>query len=179
MLLSVLVLTVPERPDPPVIRHLCEQATALPVEILWLGDNRRRSIGAKRQAMLDFARGDYVSFIDDDDDVAADFVESILEAAASEPSVITFDAEIRRDGKPICLVRHRAGWENEAYSPDKTEIRRAAWHTHAWRQSIALSRAFSDSSWSEDWEWAGALQDEGMANAVHIDKVLHFYTYRG
>jgi glycosyltransferase involved in cell wall biosynthesis len=35
-----------------------------------LFDNRARSIGAKRQALADIARGKYIAFCDDDDDVA-------------------------------------------------------------------------------------------------------------
>lgn len=177
-MLSVLILTVPERRNPPVIRHLCDQARDRPVEILWLGDNRRRTIGAKRQLLLNMAERTYVSFIDDDDDVAPDFVEQILAVAVnSDPNVITFDAEIMHS--PPCIVRHGAGWENEEYAVGKTEIRRAAWHTHAWRRSLALTRRFPDTSWGEDWEWASALQNEGAKNSVHIDKVLHYYTYRG
>ena len=41
-------------------------------------DNKRRSVGSKRNCLLDSAHGEYVSFIDDDDEVATDYVDKIL-----------------------------------------------------------------------------------------------------
>ena len=40
------------------------------IEHLVLLDNRMRSIGAKRQALVDIARGDFIAFVDDDDDIS-------------------------------------------------------------------------------------------------------------
>ena len=50
------------------------------VELLVLIDNKKRTLGAKRNEMIGLAKGEYVVFIDDDDLVSEDYVESILEA---------------------------------------------------------------------------------------------------
>ncbi len=50
------------------------------VEHLVIFDNCKRSVGLKRQACLDIARGDYIAFVDDDDDISADYISRIREA---------------------------------------------------------------------------------------------------
>jgi hypothetical protein len=92
MILSILTPTIPSRMysdkgytmeleclQQKIERQIGGQA----VEHLILSDNRKRSIGAKRQALLDIARGQYIAFVDDDDDIADGYVEELLAAAAS------------------------------------------------------------------------------------------------
>jgi glycosyltransferase involved in cell wall biosynthesis len=70
-LLSILVPTVPSRVAtmfPKAIQAILGQITDhKEVELLGLFDNKARTTGAKRNALLDIARGEYVVFIDDDD----------------------------------------------------------------------------------------------------------------
>ena len=85
MLWSILITAIPERYHSvqPLLHNLLEkQAVArMPdVELLYLMDNRRRPVGAKRNDMLAMAKGEYVSFIDDDDEVSVDYVQKIYRA---------------------------------------------------------------------------------------------------
>ena len=78
-LLSILISAIPSRWE--MARKLFEGLTRVAdqrVEVLLLFDNKRRSVGEKRQALLDIARGEYVTFIDDDDLVAPGYVSEIL-----------------------------------------------------------------------------------------------------
>jgi Glycosyl transferase family 2 len=82
MIWSILIAGIPERyhvVHPLLLSLLEHQAVArMPdVELLYLLDNRRRSVGAKRNALLGAATGEYVSFVDDDDQVANDYVQKI------------------------------------------------------------------------------------------------------
>ena len=49
------------------------------VEIIVATDNRDMSTGAKRNKLIVFAHGKYVSFVDDDDSVNGYYVEEIIE----------------------------------------------------------------------------------------------------
>ena len=85
MLWSVLISGIPERYHTvqPLLFSLLETQSAarIPdIELCYLLDNKRRTVGAKRNALLDMARGEYVSFIDDDDLVATDYVQRIHRA---------------------------------------------------------------------------------------------------
>jgi hypothetical protein len=74
--LSILTPAVPSRIFQ--LQKLCfeleGQIKGLPVEHLALLDNKRRTVGEKRDALLRAARGRYVAFVDDDDDVSDDYV---------------------------------------------------------------------------------------------------------
>jgi len=67
--LSILILTVPERKGKmdAIIEDLNFQIGTLPVEFLWLGDNKRRTVGEKRNNLHYLANGTWLQFLDDDD----------------------------------------------------------------------------------------------------------------
>ena len=104
MLWSILIAAIPERfhSVQPLLYSLLESQSVarMPnVELLYLMDNRRRSVGAKRNDLLAAARGDYISFIDDDDEVATDYVQRIHRAIV----------ETRKTEAPadvICFEQH-------------------------------------------------------------------------
>ena len=52
------------------------------VEFLVMSDSGQMSIGQKRNMLLMQSKGEYVSFVDDDDMVPSDYVERILEATS-------------------------------------------------------------------------------------------------
>ena len=43
-------------------------------------DNKKRSVGEKRQDLLNLAKGQYLVFIDDDDRISDDYISSIIQA---------------------------------------------------------------------------------------------------
>lgn len=68
--LSILIPTVPRRKA-----HLERLLATLEpqltdeVELLVLMDNKKSLIGSKRQKMIDISQGEYIVFIDDDDEI--------------------------------------------------------------------------------------------------------------
>ena len=78
--LSILTPTIPGREKQllELTEKIQKQIGDLPVEHLSLCDNRKRSIGAKRQSLVDIAQGKYIAFCDDDDDISDDYVEETL-----------------------------------------------------------------------------------------------------
>jgi hypothetical protein len=85
--LSVLVCHLPSRDA--LLQRLLDglgpQLTGRSAEILINTDDGRKSIGLKRNELLERARGRYVAFVDDDDTVAADYIAQILAALAATP----------------------------------------------------------------------------------------------
>jgi len=179
-LLSILVAGTPSRVESfalPLIRRLEAQAVGLPVEILYLLDNKMRSVGGKRQALLDIARGDYVAFCDDDDAVEHDYIREILGAInLSRPDVVTFD-QLADIGGYIGIVHCRLGQAEECFAPSPHVTPRDAWHFHAWRRSLAQCCKFPDLMDGEDYAWAKQARTLAKSE-VHLDKVLHRYTFR-
>jgi hypothetical protein len=84
-LLSILVCGLYERgliyhSDEGPIYELTKQAEGKPVQLITLYDNRVWTVGQKRNRLLWMAEGEYLTFVDDDDEVAGDYVDTLLGA---------------------------------------------------------------------------------------------------
>ncbi len=177
--LSILTPAVPSRL--PRLAHLIasieRQSAGLPVEHLVLLDNKRRTVGEKRDALLRTARGLYVAFVDDDDAVAEDYVPAILAAAEERPDVITFWEETTVNGI-VGHIHFQLGQPDEDFRPIEEGItRRNAWHVCAWRRVIAVQSSFPPTSWGEDRAFAIPLCHLPHLREVHIPRILRFYRH--
>jgi hypothetical protein len=80
---SILIPTIPGREKglaqllDSLREKLARVAPTLRYEVCLSFDNREMSIGVKRQKLLEMAKGKYLSFIDDDDDVTDAYVEDL------------------------------------------------------------------------------------------------------
>lgn len=175
--LSVLVPSIPSRFDKfqRIFAKLQNQADGRDVEILGLFDNKKRSIGLKRDALVQASVGRYVAFVDDDDNISPDYILRILQAMQTDPDVITFKQNCIVDGEQ-CLVDFDLNHaENEEFTPGGS-IKRLPFHVCAFRGDIARKYHFPDSMYGEDWEWCvQVLQD--VKTQHKIDEVLHIYIY--
>lgn len=176
MILSILTPTIPgrEKQLQALQQKIEVQIRGQAVEHLILSDNRTRSIGAKRQALLDIARGQYIAFVDDDDDISDNYVEELLKAAASGADVITFLQGATYNGQES-VVDFQLGQGDHSYEPSGI-TNRDAWHVNAWRRSRVAHCQFGESNYGEDLTWC--QQARRMAETtVHIPKILHFYRH--
>ena len=186
ILLSILTASIPERADKleMLTEKIAEQIGDLPVEHLVFLDNRKRTIGAKRDALLRIARGTFVAYVDDDDTVSPDYVASLVnainhailptESPNDQVDVITF-AQFARVNEAAAKIVFGLRQENQPFIPD-TEVLRAAWHVCAWRRSVAILSHFPESNYGEDWAFAEPLNRIARAS-IHLDKVLHYYRF--
>ena len=183
-LLSILIPSIGERRDraAALFDKLAAQQSAgnLPVEILQLTDNRRRSVGLKRQALLDSARGRFIAFVDDDDDVSDDYVPRLLQAIQTHPDaeVITFDQAATYNGKPF-TVHFQLGAKDENLildGPDDQVITRGPWHVCAWRREKIRHCQFLDTNYGEDAAWVRQARQH-VTRGHHIPRVLHHYRH--
>ena len=156
----------------------------LAVEHLVFLDNKRRTVGEKRDALLRAARGDYVAYVDDDDDVSEDYVKELLDAIdrLNPPDVITFlqKATVNRES---AIIEFKLGNQNEPFKVDPQfsfaggrRVRRNAWHICAWRRELAIGSHFPPINYGEDWAFAEPLCAIAQTE-IHIPKILHYYRH--
>jgi hypothetical protein len=176
MKLSILTPAVPSRLSQ--LEALCSelgrQIGGSPAEHLTLIDNKRRTVGEKRDALLRAARGAYVAYVDDDDWISQDYIASLLTAIEHGPDVVTF-RQVAAVNEQVAEVEFRLGRANEPFR-DGATIRRAAWHVCAWRRSLAILSRFPASSYGEDWAFAAPLNAIAKTEE-HIPRVLHYYKH--
>lgn len=148
------------------------------IEVLMLMDNKKRSIGYKREALKNQSIGDYFMFVDDDDDLLS--VDEIYQAAQQETvDVITFKQKCRNnDGSDFVVNFSIHNKEVETTNDGKgryLDMNRPPFHVCAWNKKFK-KYSYPDVSYGEDWAWV----QKALANAkteIHIDKVLHSYNF--
>jgi len=174
-LLSILTPAVPRRIHTlaSLSSELETQIGDLPVEHLILVDNKRRTVGEKRDALLRAARGRYVAFVDDDDWINPGYINHILAAIKHEPDVITFLQRAYVDDAES-TVEFRLGNPNNPFNRGGVTLRNA-WHVCAWRRSIAICSKFPATNYGEDWSFAAPLCAIPNLQAIHIPYALHEY----
>jgi glycosyltransferase involved in cell wall biosynthesis len=186
---SVLILSVIERID--MASKLFKKLESIckfdNVEILILMDNRKLSIPDKRNSLLDIANGDYIAFLDDDDDVFNDYFDYIVPKCMEQKyDVITFNQycnvngfefEVTFDyGNPVEGVDYNFLSKNPNY-----KIKRPPWHLCVWKSDIAKSEKFLEvrnqyNESCEDAVWIETLNKK-IKTHYKIDKTLHKYLY--
>jgi len=174
--LSILVCSLLERRTKFLDRLLTKletQASGKSVEILVISDNAKRTIGQKRNDAISMAKGKYISFIDDDDIISDEYVDSILEEINKNDSdVIVFDAVISFDGINPKLVKYGKEYE---YSEKPEAYYRLPNHLMVHKRSN-ITQQFKDLKTGEDDEWAERMLPRIVTQA-RINKVLYYYEY--
>ena len=183
-LLSILIPSIPSRFEShlfPLWKELQRQCNesmyGSRVEILILSDNKHRSIGSKRQALLNLAQGDYIAFMDDDDKPNEKYIinflyETIRNSIKSD--VITFNQHVSINGELYPLTFKFGHEVNE--EPNKDGFTRPPWHVCFWRRDVVQHCTFPNSNYGEDWAWAEQANKKAKTSH-HIDEFMMTYVY--
>lgn len=170
---TIAILTIPERAQDFVrIKAMLDYQIAdhRGIEVL-VADQKKMSIGEKRQWCLDNATGEYFNFIDDDDLIAHDYIDTILPLLDGQVDYIGFQLQHYSDGsksKPTYhSLKHDDWWE------DGDGYYRNVSHLNPIKLSIAREGRF-DRDYAEDYSWAMQVKPETQK---YIDKPMYFYFY--
>lgn len=137
-------------------------------------DDKRRSIGLKRDALVQTAKGKYLCFVDDDDDVAAAYVDTLLKLSESNADVLCFRSLLRM-GAESRIVDFSIYNENEQVSSAKI-VRRRPFPVCAFKTEMARRVRFKDVNYSEDWDWSKRVL-KTVKTEAKTRKVLHIYNH--
>lgn len=148
------------------------------VEVVIYWDNFEAGLGAARQALLDDARGRWVSFVDDDDEVPGYFVDKVMGALATDPDYVGWRQQLYVDGradKPTFhSLRHDRWWD------DRYGYYRHVSHLNPIRTDMARLGRF-DRRVPEDADWAeqvhARISRRPNLREVFIDEVMYLYRY--
>lgn len=176
--LSILIPSIPSRflMATRAYNRLLELIGDKNIEILLLSDNKKRSIGYKREALKNISHGKYFMFVDDDDQLLS--IEEIYEATFTDVDVIDFKVRCYNNDGSEYIVTQRIGNEVEHTNDGKgnyLDLNRPPFHICAWNRKFK-KYSYPDISYSEDWEWL--KQCYPTANTEYfIDKVLFSYNF--
>jgi len=164
---DILIATIPHRHE-----RLCALLAGLDRQmqpgagVRLYRDNLEHGIAAKRQALLESSAADYVSFVDDDDEIAPDFVPRVMQALAAGPDYVGFTVKVSSpEAPPVAYhsLRYQC-WINGA-----PVLLRDISHLNPVRRELALRVRF-DGPYGEDGRWADEMRAAGhLRTEVTID----------
>src|SRR5579859_8076415 len=101
-----------------LLNHLSRQTVAHPgrVSVLVDRDNGETPVGRKRSRLLQASTANYISYVDDDDWVADDYITRIMLALTEQPDAVGFLLAYSKDGqvqKAAIHSRHISHWHED------------------------------------------------------------------
>ncbi len=145
-------------------------------------DNKEKTIGEKRDLLYEIAKGKYSWQIDDDDDIADNAIELILNAIQSNPEVdcITFEEYVNVDGREY---KSNHSLTYSSWYGDGSRLLHDGFHYHrspffkdVIKTSIAQSVPVPHIRYAEDVEWSEELHKH-LATEIHISQPLYRYIH--
>jgi glycosyltransferase involved in cell wall biosynthesis len=181
MKLSILMLSIPTRfaMMQKLYTKILNQIGNEDIEILCLIDNKKRTIGDKRNDLVVAARGEYLTFIDDDDDVCDNYISELVIGMKSKSDVIVFNETASFNGENSFTVTPGKEYQNEharKVNGRWVDIRRKPWHWCLWKSSIAKTERVPDMNNGEDELWCRRLLPK-IQTQHRINKILRIYRF--
>lgn len=183
MKLSILIPTVHNRRNtflPRILDQVYSQYDKLTpekqkeVEILVLMDNKTIMLGEKRNMMVEQAQGEYVVFIDDDDRIAGNYIDSILSATSEDKDVITFKVEVSLNNNTPKICHYSKSYERDYNDADN--YYRLPNHICAVKKNIAEMVLFPSIAYGEDAGYSKKLKSL-LKSEVKINEILYYYDF--
>lgn len=145
------------------------------IQVIIYWNNFEKPISVVRQTLLDSARGEYISFIDDDDEVPPYYCQEIYKRLDGV-DYIGFKMQFFKDGvlqKPVIHSLENAGW----FEDDSGFYRRATFLNPV-RRDLASQCRFDVGTYAEgvaeDIAWADQLSP--LLKTEHfIDRDMYMY----
>jgi len=188
--LSILMLSIPNRLDKYKTlqdKLLGQIGDREDVEVICLIDNKSFHIYEKRNELLDMARGKYITFLDDDDDVADEYIEETTRVIeqSEEWDVIAFDQMCYLDGKKCRVFTDLRNPHEPVRLKNENEYHdclRPPYHWCLWKRELAQTEKFvahyhpQTGQSCEDIHWLSRLYPKCLRQ-YKIDRALHIYRW--
>jgi glycosyltransferase involved in cell wall biosynthesis len=146
------------------------------VEILTLSDNGQMTIGAKRNELMAMANGDYICFVDDDDEVAPNYIKVLMEGIKRDVDVVQLNGIITTNGTNPKRFEHSLKYNEYKTKPELYE--RYPNHLNCIKHELVNYIKFQDINMGEDTIWATTVKNLGVLKTEYShDEILYYYKY--
>jgi len=176
MILSILIPSIPRHKElfDKLITELLRQCDGLGKKIEIVTNENNGTVGAKRQDLLKTAKGEYIVFIDADDEISENYIASIMTALKSKPDCVGIKGIMTTNGhlkKEWAISKDYQQWSevNGVYL-------RHTNHLAPVKRSIALQVGFPNKTHGEDYDYSMGLR--GLLHTeVKIEHGIYHYKY--
>jgi len=189
IILSILIPTIPERANmfSELFDEVHRQTTYMKTWHPTLGDveiivddspkflDGGLSIGKKREALVKRAEGKYLCFLDDDEKIAPNYIETLVRLCDKGQDICTFRNITKTDTYWTVIDMSIHYLVNDQATPNFI-VRRKPWHICPVRTEFAKLHGFIDTSYGEDWTWMEMVLTHCTTESK-IDAVIHEYNH--
>lgn len=145
-------------------------------------DKSDKTIGAKRNKLLDKAQGKYLCFIDSDDWVSPGYLKLIMEGIESDPDCVSLKGVMTTDGHSPEIFEHSLkylAWRtNRNAGINDVKYERFPNHLNAIRSDIAKQFRFPEKNFGEDHSWSTIVFKSGLLKKeAYIPEVIYEYRF--
>jgi hypothetical protein len=210
--LTIGIATIPKRMFddrflPRIVNKLLFQiGDRKDVELIILGDNKKITVGKKRDRLIQMAQGEFVVLIDDDDDVSEDYIKTVCNIIEKHPNIDVIshaqkaiidgdewvvDFSLAHDRTPP--LEQLSHWYQDGFVDDPENPGTQIWKANGviggkrickrppfpvcpFRTELAKQVRFIDFNSAEDVCWARKMW-ELCKKEYKTDKQLHIYIW--
>lgn len=183
MMLSILIPTLESRAnflqrvyfnlEGQIKRHGLEHE----VEILLHQDKGEKTVGTKRNELVERAQGKYVCHVDDDDDVSPFYVNTIFKACQQDKDCVSMVGLITTNGQNQKRFTHSLKYTT--YFEQNREYFRPPNHLNPIKKVIAEKFKFPEKNFGEDTDWAMTVCNaKAITSEAVVNVPLYYYLYR-
>lgn len=179
---TIGILTLPQRKNKlnnllNLLSHNTSFMTARKLEIIVNSDSGQKTVGKKRNEILESARGKYISFIDDDDLVSDNYIIKILNKLKTNLyDGIGFYGMYYVSGVKTMLFNH-ANKNNGNYKINEIQYRPLN-HLNPVRTDIARKIKFPEKNYGEDSDYSDKLLESKLITSEYnFDDIMYHYLF--
>jgi glycosyltransferase involved in cell wall biosynthesis len=160
--------------------ELCAQILPYAGTIELLSDDRMHiSVGQKRNELLQKAQGEYVCFIDDDDDITDDYIKLVMEGIETGKDCMSLRGVYICDGVDGGIFEHSIRYKKwETVEGKEVKYLRYPNHLNTIKASIAKKFKFPEKNHGEDYDWSTVIHKSELIQTEHyIDDIMYYYQF--
>jgi hypothetical protein len=147
-------------------------------ELISFCDDKKYSIGYKRNELLRLSQGQYVAFIDDDDEIGPQYFEHAITGISKGVDACGLTGIITEDGQNPKKFVHSFLYDHW-FEKDGVYYRNNN-HLNVVKRSIAIQMKFPETNMGEDHDYSKQLQRSGLIATEYWDQeeIIYYYEYR-
>lgn len=160
-----------------IAEKITTQIQGRPVQFLYLGDNKSMSVGEKRNHLLNMAKGQRITFVDDDDQITDNYVDKLLEYCKLDFDCVAIGVRFTRDLETESIYDYSFKSNINTRDPNRGGMRiygRMPDHLCLWKKEIAQRCVFPERNIGEDHAWAEAQLLKGYSLHITEDIIYHY-----
>ena len=147
------------------------------VEVIIDVDNGEKTVGHKRNDLVKKSRGEFVAFVDDDDEIPANYAETVLQALRGCPDTVTH-CELWgtiSTGEILHKFHHSTRYSQWSTGPVDGIYQRPPNHLNPIRRNIAIRCSFPAVNMGEDRAYSEQVLPM-LREEAPCSESLYFYT---